>query len=76
METRLGNAIRDLTDPMIVLRRLVEQTLQLVTSAEGAVVELLNGDVLTYVCTGGNLADHVGKGRRRCGPGRRDRVLG
>jgi EAL domain-containing protein (putative c-di-GMP-specific phosphodiesterase class I) len=64
METRLQDAIRDLTDPMIVLRRLVDQTLLLVPHAEGAVVELVDGDCLTYVCTGGNLADHVGTGLR------------
>jgi EAL domain-containing protein (putative c-di-GMP-specific phosphodiesterase class I) len=60
VETRLQNAIRDITDPMIVLRRLVDQTLLLVPHAEGAVVELADGAILTYVCTGGNLADHVG----------------
>lgn len=60
METRLQNAIRDITDPMIVLRRLVDQTLRLVPHAEGAVVELANAGTLTYVCAGGNLASHTG----------------
>ncbi len=60
METRLQNAIRDITDPMIVLRRLVDQTLRLVPHAEGAVVELADDGALTYVCAGGNLAAHTG----------------
>lgn len=56
----LNGAIRDLTDPMVVMRRLVDQALVLIPQAEGAVVELADDEFLTYVCTGGSLAEHVG----------------
>src|SRR5260370_23540927 len=52
----LHGAIHEVTDPMRVMRRVVDQALALITMAEGAVVELADDDTLTYVCAAGNLA--------------------
>ncbi len=56
----LERAINDLADPMVVMRRVVDQALLLVPDAEGAVVELASEGMLTYVCTGGSLSPHYG----------------
>jgi EAL domain-containing protein (putative c-di-GMP-specific phosphodiesterase class I) len=57
---RLEGAIRDLSDPMVIMRRVVDQALGMIGGAEGAVVELaLDGD-LVYVCAAGTLLEHVG----------------
>lgn len=47
-------------DPLVVMRRVVDQSLELIPSADGAVVELVYGEQLIYVCAGGSLAGHVG----------------
>jgi EAL domain-containing protein (putative c-di-GMP-specific phosphodiesterase class I) len=47
-------------DPMIVMRRVVEEALSAVPSAEGAVVELAAGDALTFVCAAGTLEPTTG----------------
>lgn len=62
MDDRAGlqGAIRELTDPMVVMRRVVDQALLLLPQAEGAAVELAAEGVLTYVCAGGNLSAYVG----------------
>jgi EAL domain-containing protein (putative c-di-GMP-specific phosphodiesterase class I) len=57
---QLRGAIRDLSDPMVVMRRVVDQALALIPSAEGAVVELAQDGHLTYVCGAGTLAEYVG----------------
>lgn len=56
----LHEALRELSDPMLIMRRVVDQALVLIPSAEGAVVELADGEHLTYVCAAGNLAAHIG----------------
>lgn len=57
---RLPRAIRELSDPMVIMRRVVDQALLLIDAAEGAVVELvLDGD-LVYACAAGTLSEHVG----------------
>lgn len=56
----LRGAIRDTSDPMRVMRRVVEAALHLIAGAEGSVVELVDGDALSYVCCAGTLAGAVG----------------
>ena len=56
----LQGAIRDAVDPLLVMRRVVTEALRLIGSGGGAVVELVDGDHLTYVCGAGSLAEHVG----------------
>jgi EAL domain-containing protein (putative c-di-GMP-specific phosphodiesterase class I) len=50
----------EVTDPLQVLRRIVDQAMVLVSGAEGAVVEVLIDDQLDYVCTAGTLAPYAG----------------
>jgi EAL domain-containing protein (putative c-di-GMP-specific phosphodiesterase class I) len=45
---------------MVLLRRIVDQALLLVPDAEGAVIELVHGAHLEYVCTAGTLEAFVG----------------
>ncbi len=47
-------------DPLLLLNRIVAQALVLVSSAEGASVELVDEDELVYASCGGTLAPHVG----------------
>lgn len=49
-----------IADPMVAMRRIVDEALLLIPAAEGAVVELADGDLLTYACAGGSLREHVG----------------
>jgi EAL domain-containing protein (putative c-di-GMP-specific phosphodiesterase class I) len=56
----LHEVIRDVTDPMVVLRRVVDQALHAMPHADGAVVELLHAGELHYVCTGGTLGPSLG----------------
>lgn len=58
--THLQKAIQDVSDPMVVMRRVVDQALTLIAPAEGAVVELARDGHLIYACAGGTLAEHVG----------------
>jgi hypothetical protein len=48
------------TDPLLVMRRVVNEALVLIPSADGAVVELVSDELLTYVCAAGSLASSVG----------------
>src|SRR5262249_3916820 len=48
------------TDPIVVLRRVVEQALHVVPHADGAAVELYRDGLFDYVCTGGRLTDQLG----------------
>jgi len=57
---RLGARVVHATDPLIVMRCVVEEALALIPAAEGAVVELIGGDALTYVCAAGTLIHTVG----------------
>ena len=56
----LRAAIRSLSSPAVFMERIIEEALALVGSAEGATVELVDGDELVYVCAAGNLADFSG----------------
>ena len=56
----LSGAIGALTDPMVIMQRVVDESLVLVPSADGAVVELAIGNSLIYACAAGNLAKHLG----------------
>lgn len=68
-ETELWETIAEVTGsmPMVVMRRIVEQVLVLVGTADGAVVELVDGDVLRYVCAAGSLSEYVGTRLSRAG---------
>jgi EAL domain-containing protein (putative c-di-GMP-specific phosphodiesterase class I)/putative methionine-R-sulfoxide reductase with GAF domain len=56
----LRGAIRDLSDPMVVMRRVVDEALVLIPHAGGAVVELVDDGHLRYVCAAGTLVGHLG----------------
>jgi EAL domain-containing protein (putative c-di-GMP-specific phosphodiesterase class I) len=56
----LDTAILQASAPLETMRRVVDQALLLVPSAEGSVVELLDGETMTYVCCAGNLAPATG----------------
>jgi EAL domain-containing protein (putative c-di-GMP-specific phosphodiesterase class I) len=56
----LQKIIHDVTDPIVVLRRVVEQALHAVPHADGAAVELLRDGHFDYVCTGGRLEQQLG----------------
>jgi hypothetical protein len=56
----LGRAILQASAPTATMRRVVEQALLLVPSAEGSAVALLDGDEMTYVCCARSLAAAVG----------------
>lgn len=56
----LSGAIRDASNPLVVMRRVVDQAVALIPAADGAVVELVRDQHLNYVCAGGTLVDHVG----------------
>ena len=58
--TTLHTAIRGVTDPTLLMQRVVDQSQLLIGAAEGAAVELVEDDTLVYVCTAGSLAGHVG----------------
>ena len=62
MDDRLSlqGAIRYTTDPKPVMDRIVEEALRLIPSANGALVELADGDSLSCVCGAGILARAVG----------------
>lgn len=53
----IANIFQDSNDPMTVMQRVVNESLKLISGADGAVVELLEQDgvTLTYVCCTGTL---------------------
>lgn len=53
-------AIRALTSPLVLMERLVEEALHLVTSGDGATVLLVDGDHLTAVSAAGIMTDFCG----------------
>lgn len=57
---RVDRVIAAIGDPMVVMRRVVDEALLLIPAAEGAVVELAGDGILTYACAAGNLSPHVG----------------
>jgi EAL domain-containing protein (putative c-di-GMP-specific phosphodiesterase class I) len=56
----LDRVLLDLIDPMVLMRRVVEEAVALVEAGDGAVVEIRDREDLVYVCGAGSLADHVG----------------
>lgn len=56
----LEEAIKSIVDPVVVMRRVVDEARALIPAADGAVVELAHDETLTYVCAAGSLSDHVG----------------
>jgi EAL domain-containing protein (putative c-di-GMP-specific phosphodiesterase class I) len=56
----LQKIIHDVTDPIVVLRRVVDQALCVVPHADGAAVELYRDGHFDYVCTGGRLTPQLG----------------
>ena len=52
--------IHEASDPLIVMRRVVDQAIGLIPASDGAVIELPDGDHLIYVCAAGSLVDHLG----------------
>src|SRR5581483_11944104 len=56
----LERAIKAIVDPVVLMRRVVDEARVLIPAADGAVVELAQEDTLTYVCAAGSLSDHVG----------------
>lgn len=56
----LEAAVRALSSPMSVMERILDEALRLIPTAEGAVVQLVEGEMLRYACTAGTLTDHCG----------------
>ena len=44
-------AVRLASDPIRVMRRVIDEAMSLMNAAEGAVVEIADSDMLTYVCS-------------------------
>ena len=53
-------AIVDFADPLVVMQRIVSESLRLIATAEGASVEVLAGDYLVYTSCAGSIASTVG----------------
>jgi EAL domain-containing protein (putative c-di-GMP-specific phosphodiesterase class I) len=56
----LQRAVLNGPDSLFVMRRVVEQALTLIPSAEGSVIELATADVFTDVCASGILQHSIG----------------
>lgn len=52
--------LREFSDPLSVMRRITDEVLELIGPAEGAAVELLDGEYLRCVCGAGSLRSMVG----------------
>jgi EAL domain-containing protein (putative c-di-GMP-specific phosphodiesterase class I) len=59
-QLNLRGAIRDASNPTLVMDRIVQEALRLIPSANGALVELEDGDSLSCVCGAGILSRAVG----------------
>ncbi len=60
VEDTLHQAVRQLTDPSLVMHRVVEAALRIGSPAQGAVVEMVEGDDLVHSATAGALKPHAG----------------
>ena len=60
--TKLTQVIQGLNEPLAVMQRVVDESIKLVTGADGAVVELLDPDgvSLIYACCAGTLWRSLG----------------
>lgn len=58
--SRLHAAVQEASDPVRVMQRVVDEALVLVPSCNGAVVQLLQDEYLTYVCCAGSLIPSTG----------------
>ncbi|MGH9087759.1 MAG: sensor domain-containing phosphodiesterase, partial [Acidimicrobiales bacterium] len=56
----LEAAVLALSSPMVLMERILDEALRLITTADGAVVQLVEGDQLRYACTVGTLTDFSG----------------
>lgn len=56
----LAGVLRDLSDPLVVMRRVTDEVLQLIDAAEGAAVELVDDSGLRCVCATGMMSGLVG----------------
>lgn len=56
----LDVAIRALSDPEALMKRIVNEAIRLIPNAQGSVIELVDGEHLRYAHTAGNLASSVG----------------
>ena len=56
----LQGAIQTVSDPTAVMQRVVDQAMELIPSAEGAVIAGAMDGHLTYLCAAGTLAAHEG----------------
>jgi EAL domain-containing protein (putative c-di-GMP-specific phosphodiesterase class I)/putative methionine-R-sulfoxide reductase with GAF domain len=56
----LHEIIRDLTDPSVTMRRVLDAALRLMPDAEGASIQMVEGEDLVFGCTVGMLAPHGG----------------
>src|SRR5205085_3819091 len=52
--------IDETIDPMRLMQRVTDRTLELISTAGGVMVGLADGDGVTYVCGAGNQVAHVG----------------
>jgi EAL domain-containing protein (putative c-di-GMP-specific phosphodiesterase class I)/putative methionine-R-sulfoxide reductase with GAF domain len=59
VQETLADAIRGLTDPTNVMGRIVDAAMRVVPTADGAVIEMVEGDELVYSCTAGVLAPYA-----------------
>lgn len=56
----LEAAVRALSSPMVLMERILDEALRLISTADGAVVQLVDGEGLRYACTAGTLTDFAG----------------
>jgi EAL domain-containing protein (putative c-di-GMP-specific phosphodiesterase class I) len=56
----LASAVGDAVDPMSLMQRVSDRTLELISTAEGVVIGLVNGNSITYVCGAGAGRSHIG----------------
>lgn len=60
-QARVTEAVRQAADPLQVMQRVADQTCAMIRGAEGALIALWDdGDVLSYVCGSGYLAQFAG----------------
>ncbi|MDT4948875.1 MAG: hypothetical protein QOJ37_1470, partial [Pseudonocardiales bacterium] len=59
-EADIPGAVLNAPDALFLMRRVVEQALTLIPSAEGAAIFRADGDMSMCVCASGNLQHSVG----------------
>lgn len=56
----LGGLLGEVSDPILVLGRITDEAVRLISAAEGAAAELIDGDGLRCVCATGSLSGMLG----------------